>query len=66
MLKIALVIWIMLGTTLAGIAMAVIVSVPQLLDQGMRYIPMLCGAGFIVALPLAYWIARRIASEART
>ncbi len=65
MLKIALVIWIVLGTMLAGVAMAVIVSIPQLLDQGMYYIPILCGAGFVAAIPVAYWIAVRIAATAR-
>ncbi|MGE0699439.1 MAG: hypothetical protein AB7O57_10115 [Hyphomicrobiaceae bacterium] len=65
MLKIALVVWIILGTTLAGTALAVIVSVPHLLDQGMRLIPIACGAAFVAALPLAYLIALQIGGSAR-
>ncbi len=60
MMRIALLIWMVLGTTLAGIAMMVIVTVPQLIDQGMLYIPILCGGAFMLAIPLAYLIAARI------
>lgn len=61
MYRIAAIVWIMLGTTLAGIAMMVIVAVPDLADQAMRLIPILCGAAFLVAIPLSYLIAKRIA-----
>lgn len=60
MMRITLLIWIVLGTTLAGVAMTVIVTVPQLIDQGMLYIPILCGGAFVLAIPLAYLIASRI------
>lgn len=61
MLKIAAVVWIMLGTALAGVAMAIIVSVPEFYDQGMRLIPILCGGAFLVAIPLSLMVAKRIA-----
>ncbi len=60
MLKVALLIWIMLGTTLAGVAMAAIVSVPQLAEQSALLIPWLCGAGFVLAIPFSFVIARKI------
>ena len=63
MYRIAAIIWIMLGTTLAGIAMMVIVAVPDLADQAMRLIPILCGAAFLLAMPLSYLIAKRIAGK---
>ncbi len=34
MFKVAALIWLILGTVLAGVAMAIIVSVPSLYDQG--------------------------------
>lgn len=66
MLKIAALIWIVLGTTLAGVAMTVIVTVPALAEQAMLYIPLLCGAAFVVALPLSYLVARNIAADQRS
>ncbi|MGB8870201.1 MAG: hypothetical protein WCC96_13250 [Rhodomicrobium sp.] len=60
MLKLALVIWLMLGTTLAGIAVLVVVSDPSLLNQGMKMIPIAAIAGFIIALPLSIMVSKRI------
>ncbi|MGA9766564.1 MAG: hypothetical protein WCD20_16940, partial [Rhodomicrobium sp.] len=60
MLKLALVIWLMLGTTLAGIAILVVVSDPSLLNQGMKMIPIAAIAGFIIALPLSFMVSKRI------
>lgn len=65
MMKIALVVWIMLGTTLAGIAMAAIVSVPELSNQAMKLIPILCTAAFIVALPISWIVAKKIDAQSR-
>ena len=61
MIKVAAVVWIMLGTVLAGIAMTVIVSVPSLSDQAMRLIPIGCVGAYVVGLPIAYVVARMIA-----
>jgi hypothetical protein len=65
MFKIAALVWIMLATTLAGIALLVIVTVPSLANDAQFLIPVVCGAAFIAALPLSYLVARRI-SSART
>lgn len=64
MIKVAAIVWIMLGTVLAGVAMTVIVTVPGLLDQGAQVILLACGGGFLLGLPIAYVIARRIAADA--
>lgn len=62
MFRLAVLLWVMVGTVLAGVAMTVIVATPALLDQGAKLIPILCGAGFVLAMPVAYMIARRIAA----
>jgi hypothetical protein len=60
MIKVAALLWIILGTMLAGIAMAVIVAVPALSGQAAQLIPVWCGAGFVLAVPLSIVMARRI------
>ena len=62
MFRLALLLWLIVGTTLAGVAMIVIVSTPAFFDQGMKLIPIYCGAAFVLAMPVAYLIARRIAA----
>ncbi len=66
MLKIALLVWIMLGTTLAGIALTTIVAVPSLAAQATTLIPIACGAAIVLALPLSWWVARRITAATRS
>ena len=60
MLRLAPLVWIVLGTTLAGILMLVVVSVPSLASQDARLIPYAVASGFLIAVPLAILIARRI------
>lgn len=62
MFRLAVLLWVIVGTVLAGVAMTVIVATPALLDQGARLIPIFCGAGFVLAMPVAYVIARRLAA----
>jgi hypothetical protein len=64
-MKLAGLIWIILGTTLAGIALAVIVAVPELADQAARLIPIACGAAAALAIPLAVVISKRIQAQTR-
>lgn len=65
MFRLAILIWIVLGTTLAGVAMTVIVATPALFDQGMKLIPIFCSIGFVLAMPLAYLIAKRLDTPQR-
>lgn len=58
-------IWIVLATTLAGIALMVIVAVPQLSDQAMNLIPMACAGAALIAIPLSMMIARSIRAQSR-
>lgn len=60
MLKLAVLVWMVLGTTLAGALVVVIVSVPALSGQGMSLIPIAAAAGFVLAVPAAILIARKI------
>ena len=60
MLKIAILVWLMLATTLAGAAVLVVLSLPSLAGQDMRLIPIAAGAGAVVAIPFAVLVAKRI------
>jgi hypothetical protein len=60
MFRLALLIWVVLGTTLAGMAIVVVVSDASLYNQGMKLIPIAAIAGFVVAIPLSFMISKRI------
>lgn len=60
MFKIALVVWIMLGTALAGIALLTVLVVPDFSARAMQNIPFAALAGFALAMPLSYLVARKI------
>jgi len=64
MLKIASLIWIVLGTALAGTAMLAVLNIASLADQGMKLIPLAVLCGFVIAMPLSYLVARRIGRPA--
>jgi len=61
MFKISLIVWIILGTALAGTAVIAVLAVPSLADQAMKNIPLAVLTGFTVAMPLSYLVARKIA-----
>lgn len=60
MLRLAALVWIMLATTLAGVTLLVIVTVPSLAAQARELIPVACSAAIVVAIPLSYLVAWRI------
>jgi hypothetical protein len=60
MLRVAAVLWIVIGTSLAGSALIVILTVPQLADQAMMLIPIVCGVAAVLAMPVSWVIAKRI------
>lgn len=60
MLKIAVLIWVMLGATLAGIAVVVILNIPSLVGQEFKLIPIVAIIGFLVAIPFSVAIAKVI------
>lgn len=65
MVRLAVLIWLLAGTVLAGAAVIVVVTVPSLLNAGMRMIPIAGIGGYIVAIPVAWVIARMIAEQSR-
>lgn len=62
MFRVTLVVWIVLGTALAGCALLAVLIVPDLAAQAMRNIPRAVLTGFAVAIPLSYLVARKIDS----
>ena len=57
---IAALIWIVLGATLAGIGLTIVVATPQLAGQSMKYIPWAALAGFVLAIPLSLVLAAKL------
>ena len=60
MLKIAVIVWMVAGTVLAGIAIMVVLAVPALAMHDMQYIPIAAVVGVLIAIPLAYFVAKKI------
>ena len=65
MFKVMALIWVMLGTAVAGSLVLVVLAVPSLLDQGMRLIPLAGIGGYAIALPLSWMVARRLMASRR-
>jgi hypothetical protein len=65
MLKLAVVVWIILGVTVAGAALTVVLAVPSLSQNAMRLLPIAALVGFVVAIPLSVLVARRIDGQTR-
>ena len=60
MKSVAALIWIVLGATLAGVGLTIVVATPQLAAQSMKYIPWAELAGFVVAIPFSLLLASKI------
>jgi hypothetical protein len=65
MLRLAFLLFGLVGTTLAGIAVVAVVTVPAWYDEGMRLIPVAAIGAFILAAPISWLIARAIMSQTR-
>lgn len=63
MWKLASLVWLMLGTVMAGALVLVVVALPNLAEQGMRLIPLAGIGGYLVAIPFALIVARKIAAQ---
>lgn len=62
MFKIAVIVWVMLGTAVAGTAVTAVLA-SGIADNPMKAIPLAALAGFLVAIPLSYAVAAKIARE---
>lgn len=63
MFKISLLVWMMLGTALAGSAVVSVLAVPSLAAEAMKNIPFAVLIGFAAAIPLSYLVARKIGAS---
>jgi preprotein translocase subunit SecF len=64
MFKISILIWMILGTALAGSAVIAVLAVPSLAAEAMKNIPFAVLIGFAAAVPVSYLIARKIGAAA--
>lgn len=64
MFKISLLVWMILGTALAGSAVISVLAVPSLAAEAMKNIPFAVLIGFAAAMPLSYLVARKIGASA--
>ena len=64
MFRIAALIWLMLGTTLAGLFVLAVLLVPAFTHSEMLLVPVAAIAGFCVGIPLSFMVANRIARPA--
>ncbi len=61
----AVLIWLVVGTALAGVGIIIVVTNPDLYDNGRLMIPLFCGIGLLLAIPLSYVIANKLKSGTR-
>jgi hypothetical protein len=60
MTRLAALLWVMGGTVLAGVAVMIVLMMPNLQSEAMRVIPIAAIAGYVVGIPLALIVARAI------
>lgn len=63
MFRLSILIWIIAGTTLAGIAVTVVLLIPSIQGQQMKYIPIAAAIGAILAIPVSLMAAKAIRSR---
>jgi hypothetical protein len=63
MFKIAIILWIVLGSTVAGLGLMVVLATPVLADQAMKLIPWAALAGFVLAMPLSWLLASKLSAS---
>ena len=65
MLRVASLIWMVLGTSLGGTGVIAIVSTPSLAEHAAILIPATFLTAVVIAMPLSYLIAKRIQDGSR-
>jgi hypothetical protein len=60
MFKVGAIVWIMLGTVLAGTAVLAVLATPGLAGESEVLIPALAAAGYAIAIPISLVVAKRI------
>jgi hypothetical protein len=65
MLKVAILVWILIGVVGAGAALLVVLAVPSLSTNAMKLLPIVSIAGFIVTIPISFVIAKLILAQTK-
>lgn len=60
MLRLAVMMWLLVGTVLAGVFVTVVVTVPSLAAAAMKFIPIAGIGGYVIGIPVAIVIAKKI------
>ena len=63
MWRLALLMWVILGTVAAGLLVLVIVATPSLATQAMKLIPYAVGFGALLGIPVSIYAAKAIAAK---
>lgn len=58
--KLALLIWVIAGVTVAGIGVLVVVATPQLAANSAQLIPLVSAVGFVLAFVASWIVAKQI------
>ena len=64
MLKVAAIVFVFLGATLAGMAVTAVVSIPALAAESGKWITIAGLGGFAVAIPASWIVAKMIEGNA--
>lgn len=64
MIRLAALLWVIGGTTLAGVAILIVLMIPSMQDNAVHNVLIAALAGFAVGLPLA-WVAAKSISARR-
>jgi hypothetical protein len=60
MLKVAVLIWVVLGTTLAGTLVLVVLMMPSLQQEAMKFVMLAGIGGYVISLPLSWVVAGKL------
>lgn len=59
-MKLAVMLWIMIGTTLAGVLVVAVLMIPALQPQAKMWIAAAAAAGAVLGIPVAMAVAKAI------
>lgn len=60
MFKIASIVFVIAAPTLMGILAVAVMATPSLMNEGAKWIPVSAGIGFLLSIPVSYFIAKSI------
>ncbi len=63
MWRLAVLLWVIMGTVFAGIFVTVVLLVPGLAVQAMKLIPIVATIGAVLAIPFSFLAAKAIAAR---